>query len=543
MEKILILDYGSNYSSNSYANKVAQVIRKHFVYSEIISSKTISKFDNNIKGIVLIGNDRVIGEKTPKLNVKQLEELNIPILGIEYGTQLIAWSYDIKISKNISIGNINNGNINNGNINNDNINNDNINNDNINNDNINNGIKLQSWLMSDAVDDPLYVGIDKCHYIWIEKGWQLLINGLEDTIQKLSYTENGVVSSFKIKGKKIYGLQFHPEAKFQLDDQINETSHWIWKNFLHMCNVKYTWTPENVLEKIIPEMRMKLSNSNNSKDAESRIIVPCSGGLKSTVLALLVRRSIGEENMLGICVDTGLLRGDEFEEMVEMYQDLSIPVDKIKIDKKIFNAIADLELEYGSCTSIKERKDILLEKLADVWDEYLEEDKNVWLMKSNILDDSYGTFKINQECNFNMMEPLANLFRFEVKALGLLLGLTSKFVNQHKFPIIGLGGNRIYGMITESKLQILRMVEYLFINFLKEEYYYYQLSEAGCSIIAESPSDLHIFISLWARMLETDEVAILPTDILHKVGKQIKNILKKTFNKNNITIVYDIMGV
>jgi GMP synthase (glutamine-hydrolysing) len=429
---ILVIDFGSQYTQ-----LIARRIREQKVKSIIYPFDTPINKINELQpiGIILSGGPTsVYDENSPQIT-NELFQLGIPILGICYGMQLIAKYFNGKVepAENREYGKA----------------------------------KLEilrgSRILKDIVNHST---------IWMSHGDYITKIPKDFLVEGKS--ENSPVCAISNQGLDIYGLQFHPEVAH------TEFGKTIIKNFLFdICNCTADWTPANFVDESVKEIRKKVK--------DSRVVCALSGGVDSSVAAVLLQKAIGE-NLICVHVDNGLMRKNESENVVKMFKDNYnlniIHVDASKLFLEKLNEIFDPE---------KKRK-IIGNTFIEVFEEEAKKFGNAeYLVQGTLYPDviesaSHGsaahTIKTHHnvgglpdKMNLKLIEPFKELFKDEVREIGELLGLPYEFVHRHPFPGPGLAV-RVLGDINEKRLALLKKVDDIFIKGLKEYNLYYKIWQA-----------------------------------------------------------------
>lgn len=494
-DKILILDFGSQYTQ-----LIARRVRELNVYCEIQPFNKF-KISDDTKGIILSGGPcSVLDDNAPNIDFGSFNTL--PILGICYGAQLIT--------------------------------------------HINGGVVAKSahreygrsnLIVSDN-ENALFKGVDADSQVWMSHG---------DTIKELpagfsiiAKTDNIPVAAYRKNGAEVYGIQFHPEVTHSTQGKI------ILNNFItQICGAKQDWTSEAYVEETVASIKEQVGSD--------QVVMGLSGGVDSSVAAILIHKAIGD-NLHCIFVDNGLLRKDEFEEVLKSYEGLGLNVTGVDAKDKFYTELA------GVKDPEKKRK-IIGRVFIEVFDEEAKKIENAkWLGQGTIYPDVIESVSVGgpsvtikshhnvgglpEKMNMKVLEPLRSLFKDEVRRVGKTVGLPDFILGRHPFPGPGLG-IRILGDVTAEKVNILQQVDKIFIDGLKEKGLYDEVWQAGAMLLPvqsvgvmgdertyESVVALRAVSSLDGM---TADWVHLPYDFLAEISTKIINHVKGV-NR----VVYDI---
>ncbi|MCB0380482.1 MAG: glutamine-hydrolyzing GMP synthase, partial [Flavobacteriales bacterium] len=436
MEKIVILDFGSQYTQ-----LIARRVRELNVYCEIHPHNKPPQIDETVKGVILSGSPfSVRDEKSPKPDLS-IYRKQLPLLGVCFGAQYLASSNggEVLPSNTREYGRAN----------------------------------------LSFVDNthPLMRGVSDNSQVWMSHG---------DTIKKLpentkifASTADVEIAGYEFENEETYAIQFHPEVYHTKEGAI------MLKNFIvNVCKCAQDWTPNSFVEETVGTLKEKLGND--------KVVLGLSGGVDSTVAAVLLHKAIGK-NLYCIFVDNGLLRKNEFEGVLKQYEHLGLNVKGVDAKNKFYSALA------GEKDPEKKRKAIG-KVFIDVFDEesHLIEDVK-WLAQGTIYPDVIEsvsatggpsqTIKSHHNVGglpdfmkLKIVEPLRLLFKDEVRRVGRSMGLNEELLGRHPFPGPGLA-IRILGDITPEKVQILQEVDYIFIEGLKKAGLYNDVWQAGAILL------------------------------------------------------------
>ena len=497
-EKVLILDFGSQYTQ-----LIARRVRELNIYSEIHPYNKDIKIDSDVKAIILSGSPfSVRDENSPKPLFDTLS-LNVPVLAICYGAQYLANSNggEVSPSKIREYGRAN-----------------------------------LSFFDESSI---LFNGVSLNSQVWMSHGDT--ITRLPDKFELLASTNEVQIAAYKINNKDIYGLQFHPEVYHSKD------GHKLISNFLmNICNCSQDWTPNSFIDSTIADLKAKLGND--------KVVLGLSGGVDSSVAAVLLDRAIGK-NLFCIFVDNGLLRKNEFEAVLSQYKGMGLNVKGVDAKQGFYDVLK------GINEPEKKRKAIGA-KFIDVFDQEagLIEDVK-WLAQGTIYPDVIesvsatggpsATIKSHHNVGglpefmkLKIVEPLNLLFKDEVRRIGKALAMDDSILSRHPFPGPGLA-IRILGDITPEKVSILQEVDHIFISSLKKEKLYDKVWQAGAIFLPVQSvgvmGDERTYENVVSlRAVEstdgmTADWVHLPYDFLSKVSNDIIN---KVHGVNRV--VYDI---
>ncbi len=435
MEKIIILDFGSQYTQ-----LIARRVRELNVYCEIHPFNKIPALDDSVKGVILSGSPcSVRDEGAPSPDLSAIKG-HLPLLGICYGAQLLASAYggEVEPAPSREYG--------------------------------------RAMLTVGDEQDPLLQDLPRTTQVWMSHGDT--ITRVPENYRLIAGTEDVRVAAFHIEGEQTWGIQFHPEVYHSTDGKQ------LLKNFItSICGCSQSWTSEHFAESTIRELKEKLGND--------RVVLGLSGGVDSTVAAVLLHRAIGE-NLYCIFVDSGLLRKNEFEEVLASYKDMGLNVKGVRAGEKF---LGDLK----GVSDPEQKRKIIGRDFVEVFNEEAKRIENVkWLGQGTIYPDVIESSAVNgpsvtikshhnvgglpKEMNLKIVEPLRLLFKDEVRRVGRSLGISELLIGRHPFPGPGLA-IRILGEITPEKVEILQNVDKIYIDSLRKAGLYDQVWQAGAILL------------------------------------------------------------
>ncbi|NGP76454.1 glutamine-hydrolyzing GMP synthase [Balneolaceae bacterium YR4-1] len=429
---ILILDFGSQYTQ-----LIARRVRELNVYCEIHPfNKDLSTLENPPKGIILSGGPKSVNdEDAPSLNTDIFNH-NVPILGVCYGLQILAHNSipgSVEKAERREFG--------------------------------------RAELIVDDRSD-LFENIPQESIVWMSHGDHIIT--LPDEFEIIGHTDNAKVAAVRHKEKEIYGVQFHPEVVHTVYGKE------IVENFVrNICNLPGSWTAESFIESTIEEIRDRVG--------DDRVLCGLSGGVDSTVVATLVHKAIGDQ-LQCIFVDNGLLRKNEFRDVLDVYEkDLNLPVKGIDASELFLSRLKGI-------FDPEEKRKIIGNTFIDVFDEAISEDKSFkYLAQGTLYPDVIESISFKgpsatikshhnvgglpEEMNLDLVEPVRELFKDEVRNVGRKLGIPEHFIKRHPFPGPGLG-IRVISDITKKKLDMLREADDIFISELRNNDLYHKVWQA-----------------------------------------------------------------
>jgi len=502
-EKIIIVDFGSQVTK-----LIARRVREYKVYSEILTINDLKKkkIFENVKGIILSGGpSTVIRSKFPSIP-KDVFNLGIPILGICYGLQLIVKHFKGKVKTNIKKREFGRA-------------------------------ELNSCKNSLLTKNFFYK--NKCN-VWMSH--QDSVSRLPKEFSKIASTNNSTMTIIENKKKCIYGIQFHPEVTH------TEKGNIIFKNFIFdICKAQKNWKLVSEKNKIIKEIKKIVK--------QDKVICALSGGVDSSVVALLIHRAIGK-NLKCIMVDTGMMRKDEFKLTYKIFKN------KYKLNVKIINAsqiyfnklknISDPEKKRKIIGSLfikifeKEAKKLTNVKFLAQGTLYPDiiESRSATGSKTSKIKSHHNVGGLPNKMNLKLIEPLKELFKDEVRILGDKAGLVKSISNKHPFPGPGLA-IRIVGTVTKEKVKILQEADYIFIQQLVKNNLYDKIWQAYAALLPVKTvgvmGDLRTYeyICLLRAVVSEDGMSAdyfsFPKKFLDEISNKIVNSVKG-INR----VVYDI---
>ena len=442
-EKILILDFGSQYTQ-----LIARAVREANVYCEIIPYHKSFTIDTTLKGIILSGSPFSVNEENaPAVDI--LSFINqLPVLGICYGAQLTAKEFGGRVDKS-------------------------------------NKREYGRAKMKKIKEDVLINDVNDDSQVWMSHSDSIV--ALPEGFEILATTESIPVAAFKKTngGKQmrddshpLYGLQFHPEVYHSTEGKK------IIKNFLvNICGCKQEWTPASFVHETVEQLKKQIGDAH--------VIMALSGGVDSTVAATLISKAIGKR-LHGIFVDNGVLRKNEFEQVLETYKQLDLNITGIDAKQIFYDALAGK-------TDPEEKRKIIGKLFIDVFDREAKKISEAkFLGQGTIYPDVIESVSVHgpsqtikshhnvgglpDTMKLSLVEPLRFLFKDEVRKVGLELGIPKDMINRHPFPGPGLA-IRILGDITADKVKLLQDADDIYIKGLKQYSLYEKVWQAGTILL------------------------------------------------------------
>lgn len=402
-EKILILDFGSQYTQ-----LIARRVRELNVYCEIHPFNKIPAIDASVRGVILSGSPSSVRDAQAPIPDLSAIKGRLPLLGVCYGAQYLAHAYggEVEPAPSREYG--------------------------------------RAMLTVADAQDPLMAGLPSPTQVWMSHGDT--ITRVPDSYRIVASTEDVRVAAFRIDGEQTWGIQFHPEVYHSTDG-----THLL-RNFVAgICGCTQSWTSESFVESTVRELREKLGND--------KVVLGLSGGVDSSVAAVLLHRAIGQ-NLYCIFVDSGLLRKNEFEEVLASYKDMGLNVKGVKAGDRFLGDLAGV-------SDPETKRKIIGRDFVEVFNDEAQRIRDVrWLAQGTIYPDVIESCSVNgpsatikshhnvgglpEKMNLRIVEPLRLLFKDEVRRVGRSLGISERLIGRHPFPGPGLA-IRILGDITPER--------------------------------------------------------------------------------------------
>ena len=494
-EKIIILDFGSQTTQ-----LIGRRVRELNTYCEIVPYNKFPHGDESVIGVILSGSPfSVYDEKAFRTDLSEIWG-RLPILGICYGAQFIAYTHDGKVEPA--------------------------------------GSREYGRARLEYVDeaDPLLRDIRPGSQVWMSHGDT--ITSISDRFEIIASTADVPVAAYRSKEEKVWGVQFHPEVYH------SECGMQLLENFVKgICGSKCDWNAASFIESTVAALKEQLG--------DDKVVLGLSGGVDSSVAAVLLNKAIGK-NLTCIFVDHGMLRKDEFRDVMRDYEGLGLNVIGVDASAKFFKELAGV-------TDPEKKRKIIGKGFIDVFDEEAHKLSDVkWLGQGTIYPDCIESLSITgttikshhnvgglpEKMNLKLCEPLRLLFKDEVRAVGRQLGMPERLISRHPFPGPGLAV-RILGDITPEKVAVLQEADAIFIQGLRDHGLYDSVWQAGVILLPVQSvgvmGDERTYESCVAlrAVTSTDGMTAdwvhLPYEFLAKVSNEIIN---KVNGVNRV--VYDI---
>ncbi|MDH3710646.1 MAG: glutamine-hydrolyzing GMP synthase [Cyclobacteriaceae bacterium] len=434
-ERILIVDFGSQYTQ-----LIARRVRELNVYCEIHPYNNVPPLSEVIKGIILSGGPSSVSDTdAPHLDLSPYLG-KVPVLGVCYGAQYIASQNGGQVtpSRHREYG--------------------------------------RARLSSVDASNDLMRDMEPNSQVWMSHADT--ITSLSDHYEVIASTTDVAVAAFQVKDQTTFGIQFHPEVTHSEHGKI------ILKNFVvDICRCTQDWTPEQFVDATTQVLRSKLGND--------KVVMGLSGGVDSTVAATLIQKAIGD-NLYCIFVDNGLLRKHEFEQVLSSYQHMGLNIKGVDAKNRFYAALEGI-------SDPESKRKAIGRTFIEVFDDEAHKIQEVkWLGQGTIYPDVIesvsvkgpsATIKSHHNVGglpdfmkLQVVEPLNTLFKDEVRQVGFSLEIDPAILERHPFPGPGLG-IRILGDITESRVEMLQEVDYIFIEGLKKWDLYNKVWQAGAILL------------------------------------------------------------
>lgn len=435
MDTIFVLDFGSQYTQ-----LIARKFRELNIYCEIHPYNKVPALTEDVKGIVFSGSP--FSCNAPDAPVPDMGGYKgrLPLLAVCYGAQYLAKFGGGKVQQS--------------------------------------AMREYGRANLHFVDEgnPLMRGVPGGSQVWMSHGDT--IEALPDNYHVICSTDSVRYAGYQIEGEETYGIQFHPEVHHSVDGLT------LLRNFaVDICGCDQSWTPESFVESTVAELRRKVGGD--------KVVLGLSGGVDSTVAAVLLHRAVGHQ-LHCIFVDNGLLRKNEFEGVLESYRDMGLNVKGVDAKERFYGVLAGV-------TDPEKKRKAIGKTFIDVFDAEAKQIADAkWLGQGTIYPDVIESSSVKgpsqtikshhnvgglpDYMKLQLVEPLRSLFKDEVRRVGRQLGIKPELLGRHPFPGPGLA-IRILGEVTPEKVHVLQEVDDIFIQGLRSAGLYDRVWQAGCVLL------------------------------------------------------------
>ena len=432
-EKIIILDFGSQTTQ-----LIGRRVRELNTYCEIVPYNKFPFGDESVIGVILSGSPfSVYDEKAFRADLSAIRG-HLPVLGICYGAQFMAYESGGKVEPAAT--------------------------------------REYGRAILTEVDPnaPLFKGIEPGTQVWMSHGDT--ITEIPANFHVTASTDKVRIAAYRVEGEKTWGVQFHPEVYHSL------LGTELLRNFVvDICGGRQDWSAESFIDTTVAQLRSQLG--------DDKVVLGLSGGVDSSVAAVLLNRAIGS-NLTCIFVNHGMLRKDEYRDVLRDYECLGLNVIGVDASEKFFSELAGV-------TDPERKRKIIGKGFIDVFDEEARKIRDVkWLAQGTIYPDCIESLSITgttikshhnvgglpEKMNLRLCEPLRLLFKDEVRAVGRALGMPEHLIKRHPFPGPGLAV-RILGDITPEKVRVLQEADHIFIDGLRRWDLYDKVWQAGAILL------------------------------------------------------------
>ena len=485
-DTVLVINLGGQ-----YAHLIMRRVRELGVYSELVNYNELSRDiieDIKPKAIILSGGPSNVYDPGAPTIPKWVFDLNIPILGICYGFQLISYLMGGNVTRGKG--------------------------------------EFGRTKVKIIEEDPLFNGWGKEEIVWMSHNDHVEV--LPEDLELLAISENGYTTAFKHREKPIYGVQFHPEVKHTIKGKV------LLRNFLiNITGIKPSWHPTDFINDLIEYIRRTVK--------DKKVLVAVSGGVDSTVTAVLMRKAIGDDKLVPVFINTGLFRENEVNEVLRNLELLGIKPLVVDASEEFLNALKDID-------DCEEKRRVISGLYAEILEEIMRKDKDIaWIAQGTTYPDViesgavHGSDKIKTHHNVaglprtlrsKVIEPLKYFYKDEVRKIGLKLGIPKDMIYRHPFPGPGLA-IRVIGRVTKEKLSIVRRASKIVEEELYKAGLYYRVWQAFAVVgddmwVGVKGDKRAIGRIVIVRIVESEDAmtadwAKIPYDVLDRISRRIVN--------------------
>ena len=431
-DKVVVLDFGSQFTQ-----LIARRVRESRVYSEILPFDTPIEEIQKLKpkALILSGGPSSVYDNEAPIASQEIIDMDIPILGICYGMQLLGYYFGAKIKAAPKR-------------------------------------EYGRAKLTVVEDDALFDGFNGESTVWMSHADK--IEELPQGFKKLGYTENSDFAAIRHIEKSIYGLQFHPEVAH------TEKGSLIIENFVRkVCKIEGDWTTRVFIEDSIKDIKKRVGNE--------KVLCAVSGGVDSTVMAVLLNKALGE-NVTCVFIDTGLLRLNEAKKTMKMFSEIDgMNVQLFERKENFYSALTGISDPEAKRKAIGKTFIDVFSEIADKFDEHkflaqgtlypdVIESRPV-KGPSETIKSHHNVGGLPKDMKFELIEPFRELFKDEVRIIGREFGLSEEVIGRHPFPGPGLA-IRCQGEVTESNLKLLQLADDIFISELHKSGQYDKVWQA-----------------------------------------------------------------
>ena len=507
-DRILVIDYGSQYSQ-----LIARRVREAGVFCEMypydIDAERIHAF--GAKGVILSGGpESVYAENSPKIN-EAIFEINVPILGICYGMQAMADRFGGKIESS----------------------------------------SFQEFgaatIEKTAQDNAFFRGIEDAPnqlHVWMSHGDK--VSQLPEGFVVTASTPSCPIAAMANESKQYYGVQFHPEVTHTLQGEA------LIGRFVHqICGCANAWTPDNIIDMRVSQLQQQIG--------DKQVLLGLSGGVDSSVVAALLHKAIGDK-LTCVFVDNGLLRLHEGDQVMQIFaENMGVKVIRVDAEDQFLTALAGVSDPEAKRKIIgKTFIDVFADTARDlagegdgieflaqgtIYPDVIESAKS-HQGKAHVIKSHHNVGGLPEDLHFKLVEPLRDLFKDEVRKLGVTLGLPEKMIYRHPFPGPGLGV-RILGEVKKEYADILREADAIFMQELEKSGWYQKTAQAfavfqpikSVGVVGDGRRYAWVIALRAVETVDfmTARFAHLPYDLIETVSNRIMNEIKEVSR-----VTYDV---